>query len=72
MKKCLSLLLLAGFVAALGCAKEPDPRSRPDFVDTSDPSKVMETMKQPPNQPKPGGGGGGMGAGAGAPPGTGS
>jgi len=37
----LSLLGL-GVVAVTGCAKKrPDPKARPDFVDTSDPSKVQ-------------------------------
>lgn len=43
MKKCIPLLALAVFIGAIGCKKE-DPRDRPGFVDTSDPSKVMSTM----------------------------
>lgn len=37
-------LLLAAFTAGpvlVGCNKRPDPRENPDFVDTSDPSKVQ-------------------------------
>jgi hypothetical protein len=67
MKKCLSYLIVAALVFPLGCAREPDPRERPDFVDTSDPSKVLDTMKPPPGQ-----GGGGASAGAGPPPSAGS
>lgn len=55
----LCLAAVATLVMA-GCAKKEDPRQRPGFVDTSDPSKVAGTMTPPPK----GGGGGGPQAGA--------
>ena len=51
----LSLLLLP--YAGCGGGK-PDPRDRPDFVDTSDPSKVLVPAAEPgktPAQPPAGG-----------------
>lgn len=47
MKTVSSLLLLGLFVVATGCGKKEDPRDRPNFVDTSDPSKVLGTMNTP-------------------------
>lgn len=52
MRKCFTCLVTGLLVAAFGCGKE-DPRDRPGFVDTSDPSKVMETMKAPPKSKDP-------------------
>jgi hypothetical protein len=59
MRNLFALLLMISLtpaVAALvGCGEEkPDPRSRPDFVDTSDPSKIQmlpSNPNQPANQP---------------------
>ena len=52
MKK-YGILLVAGiFLASVGCGKE-DPRKRPGFVDTSDPSKVKETMTPLPKAKDP-------------------
>ena len=54
MKTCLSLLFgfLFGFVllAGAGCEQKKDPRERPDFIDTSDPSSVGKTMVPPPSK----------------------
>jgi hypothetical protein len=48
----LSVLLL-GAACLTGCGeKKPDPRERPDFVDTTDPSKVSLPK---PGAPGPGG-----------------
>jgi len=61
--KTITTLLVAGAVClAAGCKKDEDPRNRPDFVDTSDPSKVKLAM---PAKAKAGNAGA---AGAGAPP----
>jgi len=61
--KTITTLLVAGAVfLAAGCKKDEDPRNRPDFVDTSDPSKLKM-----PGTPKAKAGGA-FGAGAGAPP----
>lgn len=71
MYRYLCVALLGCLLA--GCAQEEDPRNRPGFVDTSDPSKVMETMK--PLETGPGSanpGGASTSLGAGAPPNTGS
>jgi hypothetical protein len=44
--------LLLGSLFLSGCGeKQPDPREEPGFVDTSDPSKVMELPKDPRKQP---------------------
>ncbi len=48
MTKCVILLIAGGLLAGIGCAKQEDPRDRPGFIDTSDPSKVRDTMKAPP------------------------
>jgi len=61
MNRLMTLLALGGFMLAVGCSDKPDPRSRPGFVDTSDPSK-LKMDKLPKSK------GGGMGAGAGKPP----
>ena len=45
------LLIVVGAIGCSGETKPPDPRTRPDFVDTTDPTKV--TM---PALPAPGGG----------------
>jgi len=54
MKKCVPLLLAGALLTGAGCEKKDDPRNRPDFVDTSDPSKVSQTMKAPPKGGKGG------------------
>lgn len=64
MKKTITLLAVSAFLIAVGCTGKQDPRDRPGFVDTSDPSKVKGTMTPP---PKGKGSGPGM-AGAGAGP----
>jgi hypothetical protein len=44
------LIVCAAFFA--GCAEvEEDPSKRPGFVDTSDPSKALQTMTPPPAGP---------------------
>lgn len=48
MNRSTTLLALGMVLTAVGCNHKPDPRSRPGFVDTSDPSKVMQTMTAPP------------------------
>jgi hypothetical protein len=41
MRLILALMLLCFSISLAGCGEsKPDPRSRPDFVDTSDPSAV--------------------------------
>jgi hypothetical protein len=42
MRRIFMLLLTfsALLMPCVGCESKPDPRDRPDFVDTSDPSKV--------------------------------
>jgi hypothetical protein len=54
-----SSLYLASLLACLviGCEKKEDPRQRPGFIDTSDPSRIKETMIAPPQGPgsSPGG-----------------
>jgi hypothetical protein len=66
--KTITTLLVAGAVfLAAGCKKkDDDPRNRPDFVDTSDPSKLK--MPGPPKAKGGGAGAAGAGAGAGAAP----
>jgi len=60
--KTITTLLVAGAVfLTLGCEKKEDPRDRPDFIDTSDPSKVKLAP------PAKGKGAGAGAAGAGAP-----
>ncbi len=46
-------LSLASLLACLviGCEKKEDPRQRPGFIDTSDPSRIKETMIAPPQGP---------------------
>ncbi len=47
------LMLLPLMFPLMGCGSStPDPRQRPDFVDTSDPSTVINTMGDPAEQPK--------------------
>lgn len=48
------LALCALSLLSIGCVKEEDPRDRPGFVDTSDPSKVGATMTPPPGPSGPG------------------
>ena len=64
MKKITTLLVASAFLLTVGCSNKEDPRDRPGFVDTSDPSKVMKTMAPIPKGKGPGAGA----AGAGAPP----
>ncbi len=56
-------LLIAGLfmlVCAVGCGEsKPDPRSRPDFVDTSDPTKVQMPSLPPGGPGAPAGAAGG-------------
>jgi hypothetical protein len=62
MKQFATLLAACLFLIAVGCGGgKTDPRSRPDFVDTSDPSNVIKTMKSPPKSKAPGPGGVGPG-----------
>ncbi|HUY90702.1 MAG TPA: hypothetical protein VMV10_18355 [Pirellulales bacterium] len=51
MRYLLGGLLALACLTGCGGEKKPDPRQRPDFVDTTDPTKVMM-----PALPKPGGG----------------
>lgn len=48
MSRFAPLLVAGALLAGVGCEKKEDPRNRPDFIDTSDPSKVSQTMKAPP------------------------
>jgi hypothetical protein len=48
MKKCFTLLAACVLLAGFGCEKKVDPRERPGFIDTSDPSSVSKTMTPPP------------------------
>ena len=50
MKTCLSLLFGFVLLVGSGCEQKKDPRERPDFIDTSDPSSVGKTMKAPPSK----------------------
>jgi hypothetical protein len=54
MRRVLVLLLLVPlFAFVVGCGEsKPDPRERADFVDTSDPSTVIDTMGNKADQPK--------------------
>ena len=53
MKKYLALLIVGVFMAGFGCEKPPpDPRERPGFIDTSDPTKVPATMTATPKKGK--------------------
>lgn len=64
MKTITTLLVASAFLLTVGCKKKDDPRDRPGFIDTSDPSKITETMVPAPKGKGPGPGA----AGAGAPP----
>lgn len=46
----LPLILVSLVLCLVGCTTEEDPTKRPDFVDTSDPSTVLDTMKPPPGK----------------------
>jgi hypothetical protein len=52
MKVCGTLLIAGLLLTGVGCGKE-DPRNRPGFVDTSDPSKVNATMTPIPKKKDP-------------------
>jgi len=52
MKKCFAALAAGILLVGVGCEKTPDPRERPGFIDTSDPSKVAGTMTPPPGKTK--------------------
>jgi hypothetical protein len=52
MSKRVALLTAGLLLASLGCTKKEDPRERPGFIDTSDPSKVKQTMTPPPKGKK--------------------
>jgi hypothetical protein len=54
MRKILLLLILLPLIIpVVGCGGgKPDPRQREDFVDTSDPSTVINTMGDPADRPK--------------------
>lgn len=69
MKTFTTALVLGAVLIAVGCNQKKDPRDRPDFVDTTDPSKVMKTMG---TLPKSKGGPPSISAGAGTAPGTGA
>lgn len=47
-------LSVAALMFLAGCEKKEDPRERPGFVDTSDPTKVGGTMTPPPKDKKGG------------------
>jgi hypothetical protein len=64
MKPLTTLLVAGAVLLAVGCSKKEDPRDRPGFVDTSDPSKVPGTMGPGPKGKSSGAAGS---AGAGAP-----
>lgn len=52
MRLLLGTLMLLICVCATGCGEsKPDPRDRPDFVDTSDPSKLDLLPALPPEGP---------------------
>jgi hypothetical protein len=51
MKTCLSIVFGFVLLAGVGCEeKKKDPRERPGFIDTSDPSTVGKTMVPPPSK----------------------
>jgi hypothetical protein len=50
MKTCLFLLFGFVILAGTGCEEKKDPRERPGFIDTSDPSSVGKTMIPPPSK----------------------
>jgi hypothetical protein len=52
MKTCLTLFLGLFLLAGTGCEEKKDPRERPGFIDTSDPSSVGKTMIPPPKSGK--------------------
>jgi hypothetical protein len=64
MKMVMPLLVAGALLFVVGCKDKKDPRDRPGFVDTSDPSKVLKTMTPPPKAK----GNSAMGAGAVPPP----
>ena len=53
MRKAITLGLVAFSLMLGGCAgeKKPDPKERPGFVDTSDPSKVPGLSPDPSKPP---------------------
>jgi hypothetical protein len=45
MRRLLVLILLVpGCLACVGCGGQPDPRDRPDFVDTTDPNVAADML----------------------------
>jgi hypothetical protein len=50
MKTCLSFVFGLLLLAGTGCEEKKDPRERPGFIDTSDPSSVGKTMIPPPSK----------------------
>ena len=38
------LVLVPCFLPVFGCGGKPDPRSRPDFVDTTDPDVAADML----------------------------
>ena len=56
MRLIACMLVMMGLgLPCIGCGEsKPDPREREDFVDTTDPSAVMQTMDKPAEDtPKP-------------------
>jgi len=52
MRSLLMLMLLTVcLMPCVGCGGKPDPRDRPDFVDTTDPDVAADMLKEP--APKP-------------------
>lgn len=65
MKNLVAVMILSAGLFLVGCTKKEDPRDRPGFVDTSDPSTVTKTMTPLPKSKGTGGmnpGGAGPGA----------
>ncbi len=57
MRKAFALLLLLACPVLVGCSGEedkPDPREQEGFVDTTDPSKVMQMPADPNKTAEPG------------------
>ena len=50
MKTCLSFVFGLVLLSGIGCEEKKNPRERPGFIDTSDPSSVGKTMIPPPSK----------------------
>lgn len=53
MRKLLVVMLLVSWcLPCIGCGGKPDPRDRPDFVDTTDPDTVGGMLDDPGAKPE--------------------